>query len=287
MTKGTELHDPEGEVLLSAYLDGELEPEERRQVEAHLAGCGRCRELLFDLRRVKSLVGELPLEAPPRPVTVGYRPLRRLPELAALAALVAGLLLLGADLLIARTPASVMAPAVPAAPAADRQLARPETGPAERPLARLPGPLGVAGAGLAATGGLGFIGLKLGRRRAGLFLGALVVAGIPPLGCVGAGGGAGNAGPPVPPGAEQTVAAVRADAARRSGLSPSQVRVLGVEEVDWPDTSLGCPEPGKFYAQVITPGYKITVRAGDTDYEYHADRTGRFVLCVRGQPSAR
>ncbi len=287
MTGRTELHDPEGEVLLSAYLDGELDAEERRQVEAHLAACGRCRELLSDLRRVKGLVGGLPLEAPPRPITVGYRRPRRLPEMATLAALVAGLLLLGADLLIPRTPVPVLAPAAPAAPAADRQLARPETGPAQRLPARLPGPLGLAGAGLAAAGGLGFIGLKLGRRQAGLFLAVLVAVGVPGLGCVGSGGGTGNAGPPVPPGAEQTVAAVRADAARRSGLTPDQVRVLGVEEVDWPDTSLGCPEPGKFYAQVITPGYKITVRAGDTAYEYHADRAGRFVLCVRGQPSAR
>ncbi len=283
MTDRTDLHDPEGEVLLSAYLDGELGADERLRVEAHLADCGRCRALLSDLRRVKRLVAELPLEAPPRPITVGQRRPRRLPELAALAALVAGLLLLGADLLMPRNPTPAMAPA---APAAGRQLARPESPPADRSPAQPPGPLGLAGAVLAAAGGLGFVGLKLGRRRAGLFLAALLAAGMPAFGCGGPGGG-GDVSPPVAPGAEQVVAAVRADAARRSGLRADQVRVVKVEEVDWPDTSLGCPEPGKFYAQVITPGYKITVRAGDTDYEYHTDRAGRFVLCVRGQPSAR
>ncbi len=282
MTDGTKLHDPEGEVLLSAYLDGELGADERLRVEAHLAGCGRCQELLSDLRRVKGLLAELPLEAPPRPLTVGYRRPRRLPELAALAALAAGLFLLGADLLMPRNPTPAVAPA---APAAGRQLARPESPQADRPQTQGPGPLGLAGAGLAAAGGLGFLGLKLGRRRAGLFL--LLAAGVPAFGCGGSGGGGGDVGPPVPPGAEQIVAAVRADAARRSGLSPDQVRLVRVEAVDWPDASLGCPEPGKFYAQVITPGYKITVRAGGSDYEYHTDRAGRFVLCVRGQPSAR
>jgi anti-sigma factor RsiW len=36
---------------LSAYLDGELGPAERRQVEEHLAGCPKCAAALEDLRR--------------------------------------------------------------------------------------------------------------------------------------------------------------------------------------------------------------------------------------------
>jgi len=36
---------------LSAYLDGELGPAERRQVEEHLAGCPKCVAALADLRR--------------------------------------------------------------------------------------------------------------------------------------------------------------------------------------------------------------------------------------------
>ncbi len=37
---------------LSAYLDGELEGEERAEVEVHLRGCAECRRALDDLRRV-------------------------------------------------------------------------------------------------------------------------------------------------------------------------------------------------------------------------------------------
>lgn len=282
-----DLHDPETEALLSAYLDGELEDEGRRAVEAHLAACDRCRALLADLRRVKRLVAELPLESPTRPVVVRPRPARRLAELVAVAALVAGLLLLGADLLLPRPSHPLTAPAAgPAAPAAaDRAAARPESVPAEtrQPPVR---PLAVVGAGLTAAGGLGLLALRLGWARTGLLIGLLGLAGGLVVGCSGSGPGGGGE-PPVPPEAERIVAAVRADAARRSGQDPARVRLARVEAVEWPDTSLGCPEAGKFYAQVITPGYKIVVRAGETDYEYHTDRAGNFVLCVRGQPSAR
>ncbi len=283
-----DLHDPETEALLSAYLDGELEDEGRRAVEAHLAACNRCRALLADLRRVKRLVAELPLETPARPVVVRPRSARRLAELAGVAALVAGLLLLGADLLLPRPTHPLTAPAAgpPAPAAADRATARPESVPAETRQPPAVRPLIVVGAGLTAAGGLGFLALRLGWGRTVLLIGLLGLAGGLVAGC-GESGPGGGAEPPVPPEAERIVAAVRADAARRSGQDPSRVRLASLEAVDWPDTSLGCPESGKFYAQVITPGYKIVVRAGETDYEYHTDRAGNFVLCVRGQPSAR
>ncbi len=41
---------PEWTDQLSAYLDGELAPDAHAAVEAHLAGCAACREVLQDLR---------------------------------------------------------------------------------------------------------------------------------------------------------------------------------------------------------------------------------------------
>lgn len=50
--------------------------------------------------------------------------------------------------------------------------------------------------------------------------------------------------------------------------------------VTWSDTSLGCPQPGQVYAQVLTPGYRITLYAPTLIYEYHvAAVSGRVVLC--------
>lgn len=49
---------------LSEYLDGELSAAESRELEAHLEGCGECREILADLRRVIDRAASLRDRAP-------------------------------------------------------------------------------------------------------------------------------------------------------------------------------------------------------------------------------
>lgn len=49
---------------LGAYLDGELGPDERSEVETHLAACPECSALLADLTAVDTLAASLPAEAP-------------------------------------------------------------------------------------------------------------------------------------------------------------------------------------------------------------------------------
>ena len=49
---------------------------------------------------------------------------------------------------------------------------------------------------------------------------------------------------------------------------------------EWRDSSLGCPQPGVLYAQVITPGYRISLRVGAAQYEYHSDSGTRVALCT-------
>lgn len=85
----------------------------------------------------------------------------------------------------------------------------------------------------------------------------------------------------IPAGAEAQVARARQDLASRLGVSAESISVVRVEEVEWPDTSLGCPEPGKMYAQVITPGYRIILEAAEKEYEYHADKGKSVVFCSR------
>ena len=50
---------------LSEYLDGELTPDERSSVEAHLAGCDGCRTTLEELRGVVEEAAALTDSAPP------------------------------------------------------------------------------------------------------------------------------------------------------------------------------------------------------------------------------
>jgi hypothetical protein len=74
------------------------------------------------------------------------------------------------------------------------------------------------------------------------------------------------------------VALARQDLAGRLDLAADQIQVLSVEAVEWPDTSLGCPQPGMMYAQVLTPGYRIGLQAGGQAYTYHTGGDN-LVLC--------
>lgn len=51
--------------LLPLFLDAELTPDELTEVEAHLATCSNCQELLAEYRREQQILQSLPLVAPP------------------------------------------------------------------------------------------------------------------------------------------------------------------------------------------------------------------------------
>jgi hypothetical protein len=70
-----------------------------------------------------------------------------------------------------------------------------------------------------------------------------------------------------------------ADAAAHLGVNAETLTVTQVKAKQWPDASLGCPQPGQFYAQVVTPGYLILIRGDGHELEYHADQRGTIVLC--------
>ncbi|HKF17499.1 MAG TPA: hypothetical protein VKF14_09965 [Candidatus Dormibacteraeota bacterium] len=78
--------------------------------------------------------------------------------------------------------------------------------------------------------------------------------------------------------AQQAIAQARADAASRTGVEVDSWRAVEVTARQWPDAGLGCPEPGKLYAQVLTPGYLITLEAGSRRLVYHSG-AGRVVYC--------
>jgi hypothetical protein len=88
--------------------------------------------------------------------------------------------------------------------------------------------------------------------------------------------------PEIPPDAEGPLEAARRDLATRLRVTPDQILVLDLQSRDWPDTSLGCPQPGTTYAQVITPGFLALLGSGQRRYEYHTDRTARVMLCREG-----
>lgn len=84
-----------------------------------------------------------------------------------------------------------------------------------------------------------------------------------------------------PPSKAVSIDTIRADLAGRLGVSIADIHVVRVEEGYWPDTALGCPEPGMAYAQVLVRGRRVVLEANGVQYEYHTDDafTGRFILC--------
>ena len=57
--------------------------------------------------------------------------------------------------------------------------------------------------------------------------------------------------------------------ADRLSVPAADLELVSDELVQWGDTSLGCPQAGMFYAQVITPRHRITFRQGEDTYEVH------------------
>ena len=68
------------------------------------------------------------------------------------------------------------------------------------------------------------------------------------------------------------------DLAHRLDVPADTISLVAAEPVDWPDTSLGNPQPGEFYATVITPGYRVVLSTMGAKYLYHTD--GKRVALV-------
>ncbi|HET9661754.1 MAG TPA: hypothetical protein VFP05_15610, partial [Thermomicrobiales bacterium] len=83
----------------------------------------------------------------------------------------------------------------------------------------------------------------------------------------------------IPAEAQPLVDLVLQDAAATLGVDASSLSVAAIETVEWPDASLGCAEDGGVYAQVVSPGYRITVTDGTTSLEYHTGLNDAFVTC--------
>jgi hypothetical protein len=84
---------------------------------------------------------------------------------------------------------------------------------------------------------------------------------------------------PEAPGIRELVMHARSDLAKRLGVAPETIDLLEASEVVWPDASLGCPQPGKGYAQSTREGYLIRLRSGKRAYRYHSGQGGAPFLC--------
>jgi len=72
---------------------------------------------------------------------------------------------------------------------------------------------------------------------------------------------------------------VQNHAARRTGLDPESIRIVAVDPVARPDTSLGCETALASVPEARVLGYVVTVDAGGTTLRYHTDGRDQVRVC--------
>ncbi len=69
-------------------------------------------------------------------------------------------------------------------------------------------------------------------------------------------------------------------------IDEASITLDEVMAIDWPNASLGCPEPGRSYAQVIMPGFRVTLTVQDDERTHRVHVSGtRAVVCERAPRS--
>ena len=81
---------------------------------------------------------------------------------------------------------------------------------------------------------------------------------------------------------EQAVEAAIEALVDETGASDDQIELVSVESVQFRDSSLGCPQRGMMYLQVITPGYRVILSLEGQTYDYRVAGE-RAMLCQGGQ----
>ena len=73
-----------------------------------------------------------------------------------------------------------------------------------------------------------------------------------------------------------------ADAARRFNVAENAVVLASAERLTWSDGSLGCPEPGQMYTQMLVAGISRGCDDQRRQMLYHTDSRGTAVTCAAG-----
>jgi len=69
------------------------------------------------------------------------------------------------------------------------------------------------------------------------------------------------------------------DLAQQLSIPETQIQLVEARDVIWTDSSLGCPQPGMAYADVLTSGYLILLNVNGQSYEYHAGKNSNVFHC--------
>jgi len=88
-------------------------------------------------------------------------------------------------------------------------------------------------------------------------------------------------------GSESLIEKAKMDLAQRLAVSATEINLVEAQSVTWPDSSLGCPQEGMMYTQVLTPGFLILLEHDSNIYEYHAGSRDSVTTCDNPSPPVR
>jgi hypothetical protein len=76
---------------------------------------------------------------------------------------------------------------------------------------------------------------------------------------------------------EAIAAVVKPILASSLGIAESNIKVVSTQIIEWPDSCLGVAAPGIACAQMVTPGYIVSLEANGQQYEYHTNSDASVV----------
>lgn len=75
----------------------------------------------------------------------------------------------------------------------------------------------------------------------------------------------------------EVAARIKTTLAEKTGLLPAQMTLSNVTPQIWKDACLGAADPNEVCAEVMTPGYAVTVSTPQGKYHLHTDQFGSRV----------
>lgn len=79
---------------------------------------------------------------------------------------------------------------------------------------------------------------------------------------------------------ERAIERAKTHLATKLDIAPATIALVSAKAATWSDASLGCPEPDRLYAQVVTDGHEVVLEAKGTTHELHVGPK-RVVACVK------
>jgi len=83
----------------------------------------------------------------------------------------------------------------------------------------------------------------------------------------------------IPPAARAAIEALMA----QLNLTADQIKLVSVEEKEWPDGCLGVVHIGMLCTQQIVPGFLVILEANGVQYEFHTNQDGSVVVPASGE----